>query len=71
MGLSVCGAIYSAIFRANAIRPCKWRKPQAGCFFRDPMKTTFDVGKTTSYAGKIMSDVIQTTSDIIFAVAIV
>ena len=31
-------------------------------------KTTWDIGKTMSYAGKIISDIIQTTSDIIFAV---
>ncbi|GEM_PF-4402248 len=32
-------------------------------------KTAWDMGKTTSYAGKIMSDIIQTTSDLFSAVA--
>ena len=32
-------------------------------------EATRDIGKTTSYAGKIMSDIIQITSDLFFAVA--
>ena len=35
-----------------------------GALFQNTPKTTFDVGKTMSYAGKIMSDIIQTTSDL-------
>gem|GEM_PF-6909464 len=30
------------------------------------MKTTFDIRKTMSYVEKIISDIIQTTSDVIF-----
>jgi len=32
-------------------------------------ETAWDMGKTMSYAGKIISDIIQTTSDIISAFA--
>jgi len=34
-------------------------------------EATRDIGKTTSYAGKIMSDIIQITSDIIFSTSYV
>ena len=48
---------YVVAYRAYAIRPYKWRKTNTA-------KITFDVGKTMSYVGKIMSDIIQTTSDL-------
>ena len=35
-----------------------------GQYFPNHSKTTFDVRKTTSYVEKIMSDIIQTTSDL-------
>ena len=44
-------------YRAYAIRPYKWHKTNIG-------KITFDVGKTMSYVEKIISDIIQTTSDL-------
>ncbi len=33
-------------------------------FFANTAKTAWDIGKTMSYGGKIMSDIIQTTSDL-------
>ena len=66
---AVCAAVHAVAYRAYAIRPYKWRKPHDRCLFPNTTETTFDVGKTMSYAEKIMSDVIQTTSDIIYAIA--
>ena len=40
----------------------------AGTLISNQAKTASDMRKTTSYAGKIISDIIQTTSDIIFRV---
>ena len=42
---AVCGAACAAAYRAYAIRPYKRRKTKVA-------KTTFDAGKTISYAGK-------------------
>ena len=56
----LASAVHAAAYRAYAIRPYNFRKTNTA-------KTTFDVGKTVSYAGKIISDIIQTTSDIILA----
>ena len=53
----VRGAVHAVVYRAYAIRPYKWRKTQA-------TKTTSDMGKTMSGVEKIMSDIIQTTSDL-------
>ena len=61
---AVCGAVQAVAYRAYAIRPYKWRKTQVGSFFRNTPKITFDVRKTMSYVEKIMSDIIQTTSDL-------
>gem|GEM_PF-3018310 len=44
--------------------PLHTGKPSTGYFFRNTRKIIFDVGKTMSYAGKIMSDVIQIISDL-------
>ncbi len=46
-----CDVVHAVVYSAYAIRPCKWRKTQAG-------KTTFDVGKTMSDVEKTMSDII-------------
>ena len=54
---AVCDVVYAVLYRAYAIRPYKWRKTKA-------VKIKFDVRKTMSYAGKIMSDIIQITSDL-------
>ena len=56
-GTAVCGAVYAVAYRACAIRPYNLRK-------NNTVKNTFDVVNTTSYAGKIMSGIIQTTSDL-------
>ncbi len=58
----VCGMVHAAAYRAYAIRPYKWRKTNTA-------KNTFDVGKTMSYVEKIMSDIIQTTSDLFSPIA--
>ena len=61
---SLCGVAHAAMYRANAVSPCNFRKTIIALPFPNTSKTTFDVGKTMSYAGKIMSDIIQTTSDL-------
>ena len=43
--------------------PKAFRATMASAFSGIP-KIIFDMGKTVSYAGKIMSDIIQTTSDL-------
>ena len=58
----VCGAVHAVAYGANAIRPYGGAKPNTP-------KAIWDMGKTMSYAGKIMSDIIQTTSDLFSAVA--
>gem|GEM_PF-2565572 len=55
-------AAHAVVYRAYAIRPCKWRKTNTA-------KITFDAGKTMSYVEKIISDIIQTTSDLFSPVA--
>ena len=50
--------------KEESICPYKWRKTSTDYFSRNTPKITFNVGKTMSYAGKIISDVIQTTSDL-------
>ena len=62
-------AVCAVADRACAIRPCNFRKSTIAHFFQNTPKITFDVGKTMSYAGKIMSDIIQTTSDLFSAVS--
>ncbi len=66
----VCGAAHAVAYRAYAIRPYNFRKTIIVRPFPNSPKNTFDVGKTMSYVEKIISDIIKTTSDIIFAVAI-
>ena len=51
-------------YRAYAIRPYNYHKPDIDYFSLNAPKTTWDMGKTMSYAGKIMSDVEKATSDI-------
>ncbi len=60
--------VHAVAYRAYAIRPYKRRKPSTDYFFQNIPKTIWDMGKTTSYVEKIISDIIQTTSDIILAV---
>ena len=64
----VCGTVHAVAYRAYAIRPYNFRKTKVGYLFRNIPKTTWDVGKTMSYVEKIISDIIKTTSDIIFAI---
>jgi len=52
-----CGTVHAVMYKADAIRPYKWRKTNIA-------KTIFDAGKTMSYVEKIISDIIQTTSDL-------
>ena len=54
---AVCDAVHAMAYRAYATRPYKWRKTIIA-------KITWDMGKTMSHVGKIMSDIIQTTSDL-------
>ena len=70
MAAMVCRAVHAVAYRAYAIRSYKWRKTIIVRPFPNSPKNTFDVGKTVSNVEKIISDIIQTTSDIIFAVAI-
>ena len=53
----VCDAVLAVAYRAYAIRPYNFRKTKVA-------KITWDIGKTMSYVEKIMSDIIQTTSDL-------
>ncbi len=81
--IKVCGAVQAVSCWAYAIRPYIYtvcnqlttyivyiipQTPKAVAFPITP-KTTFDVGKTMSYVEKIMSDVIQTTSDLFLTLA--
>ena len=54
---AVCDVVHAMAYRAYATRPYKWRKTIIA-------KITWDMGKTMSHVGKIMSDIIQTTSDL-------
>ena len=67
----ICGAANAAVYRAYAIRPYKWRKTLIAHPFQSLTKTIFDAGKTMSYVEKIMSDIIQTTSDLFRPIAII
>ena len=69
MAFVFCGAVHAVACRAYAIRPYDFRKTQINCHFLNTPKTTWDMKKTMSHVGKIMSDVIQTTSDLFPAVA--
>ena len=62
-------AFQAVAYRAYAIRPYKWRKSKTARLSQNTPKIIFDVGKTMSYVEKIMSDIIQTTSDLFFAFA--
>ena len=64
---AVCNAVWAAAYRVYAIRPYKWRKSKIDYLFHNIPKTTSDIRKTMSYAGKIISDIIKTTSDLFFA----
>ena len=55
---TVCGAVHAAAYRANAISLRNWCKTEIGCHFQNAPKTTSDLEKTMSYAGKIMSDIV-------------
>ncbi len=73
-----CDAVHAVAYRAYAIRPYiytvtdyhifasfgNWRKTIIAHSFPNTPKTTSDVEKTMSYVGKIISDIIQTTSDL-------
>ena len=48
----------------NIYRSHNFRKSKTEDYFQNTTKITFDVGKTVSYVEKIMSDIIQTTSDL-------
>ena len=55
-------AVQAVAYRAYAIRPYNYCKTNTA-------KITFDVGKTMSYVEKIMSDIIQITSDLFSSLA--
>ena len=57
------------VLRAYALRHDNWRKTLIVHPFQIPPKTIFDAGKTMSYVEKIMSDIIQITSDLFSAIA--
>ena len=62
--VATCDAVYAVAYRAYAIRPCNYCKTIIACSFPNIPKITFDAEKTMSYVEKIMSDVIQITSDL-------
>ena len=70
-GMAVCGVAHAVAYRAYAIRPYNLRKTKINCYFPNTSKNTFDIGKTMSYVEKIMSDIIQITSDLFSALAYV
>ncbi len=58
VAVAVCDAVYAMVYRAYAIRPYNFRKIIIARIFPNIPKTTSDIGKTTSYVEKIMSDII-------------
>ena len=50
------------------LRPYNYCQTIIASPFPNTPKTTFGVGKTTSYVEKIISDIIQTTSDLFSAI---
>ena len=56
--------IYHIQSKDNIHRSYNFRKTQICCHFQNASKTTWDIGKTMSYVEKIISDIIETTSDL-------